>query len=271
MAPNSAATVLHPDDDVPTGAVIEGFQAILPVSDDVCRQQIAANIARGLPEAIRVRQRLAIIANGPSARDVDLSELTCPTLAVNGSISLFEAQGIYPTYWACCDPQARVADLLPPYPPEDTIYFVASKCHPSVFDKLRYRSVRIWHLTDYPVAGKLNIATCSSITMSAAWLMYRRGYTDFEFYGWDGCFMDGQHHASDASSWGEPPLYINYGGKVVGEQVIGGRNFPTTRSWAAEAHNAQQFFSLAKYFDIGVKIHGDGMFKAAQEFMFNQE
>lgn len=260
---------------MPTGMVIEGFQAILPASDETCRQQIASSIERRLPEALPPRRRLAIIANGPSARDVDLAALTCPTLAVNGSINLFAAQGLAPTYWAACDPQAKVADLLPAWPPEDTIYLLASKCHSSVFSKLRFRSVRVWHLTDYPVENKTNIPTCSSITASAAWLMWRSaGFTDFDFYGWDACFMDSRHHASSEATVGEAPLNVIYGGKIVGKgedtHVIGGRSYPTTRTWAMEADNAEQFFSLAKYFNIGVTIHGDGMIRAAHDSMFNK-
>lgn len=260
MAPKPA--ILGYDDEIAPGTVITGFDAILPLDDTQCLAHIAASAARLLPEAVS-RKRLHVIANGPSALLADLENLY-PTLALNGSIKLFTDAGLAPTYWAGCDPQAVLADYLPDNPPESTVYFVASKAHPSVFNKLKDRDVRVWHLMDYPAPGRARIALASSVTMSAAWLMHRLGFTDFEFWGWDGCFMDGRHHASDASSWGDAPLHVNYGGKVVGDEVIGGRTFPTTRSWAAEAHCAEQFFQLAKYFDIGVTLHGDGMFKAAQ-------
>lgn len=257
--------MLAPGEPVPSGARIDGFKAILPASDETCRQQIASAMRRGLPEAVLQRRRMTIIANGPSARQVDLAAINHPTMAVNGSLKLFLEQGVVPHYWAACDPQALVADFLPDTPPLDTIYLVAAKCHPSVFDKLAHRQVRVWNLTDHKLDSRLNIPTCSSITMSAAWLAYRMGFTDFDFWGWDGCFMDGLHHASEAPTDAPPPLYVNYGGTVEGENVTGGRNYPTTVSWAMEAEDAGQFFQLARYFNIGVTIHGDGMFRAAQE------
>jgi hypothetical protein len=168
-----------------------------------------------------------------------------------------------------CDPQAIVADFLPEHPPRETIYLVASKCHPAVFEKLEKAgcNVRIWHLPDHPTPGKSHVALCSTITLCATWLMYRLGFTDFDYYGWDGCFMDGRHHAVGDADWGDPPLHLNYGGEIEGHEIVGGRTFATTRSWALEAEGAQQFFQLAKYFDIGVVLHGDGMFRYAKEFM----
>lgn len=95
--------------------------------------------------------------------------------------------------------------------------------------------------------------------------MHRMGFTDFEYYGWDGCFMDGRNHAASNNDTLAPTVHINYGGEVVDGEVVGGRIFATSRTWAAESHGVQQFYQLAKYFDIGVKLHGDGMFKCAIE------
>lgn len=249
--------------EIKPGTIISGFDIQVPASNDVCRHQIASSLRRGLPEAVS-RRPLIVVANGPSARGIDLRSLKHPTLALNGAIRLFLEQGLEPTYWACCDTQALVADFLPEHPPTKTAYFVASKCHPSVFDKLRGRDVLLWHVADHPAEGRQRIALCSSVTLSASWLMVSQGFTDFEYYGWDGCFMDGRNHAAHNNPTHAPELHINYGGKVVDGEVIGGRTFDTTKTWAAEAQGAEQFFQLAKYFDFTVKLHGDGMFKCAQ-------
>lgn len=256
--------VIGVGEDVPAGALIRGFDNIVPVGDDVRRSQIARNLKLGLPDAV-CRAHLTIIANGPSARDVDLRKIEGHTLAVNGALKLFLDKGLCPTYWIACDSQAQVADFLPENPPHNTTYLVAAKCHPSVFHKLRNNDVLVWHLSDDPAPGQHRVPVCTSVTISGAWLMYRMGFTDFEFWGWDGCFIDGRHHASSDTDWGAAPLHINYGGTQDGDRVIGGRNFATTRSWVAESNSAQQFFNLAEYFDIGVTIHGDGMIKAAQQ------
>lgn len=262
--------VIGPDDDIAPGTVIIGFDAILPCSVEVCRGNIADSIGSNLPEAVEKR-RLTVIANGPSARDVDLRRLHGPTLALNGAIGLFVEQGLAPTYWACCDPQGLVADFLPDNPPMETIYLVASKCHRRVFEKLRGRDVRLWHLKDHPAEGRARVALAPSITISASWLLHRMGFTDFDYWGWDGCFIDGHHHAAHAADWSHvEALLINFGGEVRGGEVLGGRTFATTKTWAAEKMGADQFFQLADYFGIGVTLHGDGMFRCAHEHMMNQ-
>ncbi len=253
-------------EEIPEGAVIE-FDYILPVDVETCRQNVSVNCARKIPDAIP-RRKLTIVANGPSSRNLDIWKIGGPILALNGAIKLFHDRGTWPTYWACCDPQELVADFLPERPPQETVYYVASKCHASVFQKLQNNIVRLWHVSDHKSEGRWHIAPSSSVTITACWLMNRLGFTDFEFWGWDGCFMDGKHHASNNDDWSSvPTLSLNYGGKIEGDKVIGGRTFTTTNTWAAEAKGAEQFFQLAEYFDIGIKINGDGMFACAQQFI----
>lgn len=260
---------MEPDAIAP-GTVIADFDIQVPLSDNICERQINESIARRLPEAVACR-RLSVIANGPSARDIDLHNIAFETLALNGAIMLFAEQGLAPTYWACCDPQEVVATLLPANPPKSTTYFVASKCHKAVFEKLKGCDVRVWHIADHPAQGRQRVALCSSITLSATWLMVRLGYNVFDFYGWDGCFMDGRDHAANGNPSMAPTAHINYGGVVQDGEVIGGRTFPTSRTWAAEAKGVEQLFQLAKYFGINIKIHGDGMFAAALKFSFSQD
>lgn len=270
MEPNPTPPVIGVGEDIAPGTIIAGFSAVLPCSDETCRANIAASLERGLPDALQ-RHGLYVIANGPSALAADLANLTLyPTLALNGAIKLFTDKGLAPTYWACCDPQELVADLLPDEPPLNTIYFVASKCHPAVFAKLKGRDVRLWHLMDYAADGRARVALASSITISASWFFHRLGFTDFEYHGWDGCFMGERHHAAESHAHSAQIITINYAGELVDGEVIGGRNFATTRSWALEANGATQFFQLANYFDIGVTIHGDGMFRATRDYMLQK-
>ncbi len=253
-------------EEIPQGSVIE-FDYLLPVDDETCRQQVSDNCARKLPDAIR-RRKLTIIANGPSAKKVDFSRIEGPILAVNGAINLFTDKGTWPAFWAACDPQEVVADLLPQRPPHETIYYVASVCHPAVFSKLKDHNVQLWHISDHAEKSRARLPPACSVTISATWMMHQLGYTDFEYWGWDGCLMEGLHHGSSDTEWDwdtTPLLHLNYGGKITDTEVVGGRTFTTTRSWAAEAKSAEQFFQLAEYFDIGVKINGDGMFACARE------
>lgn len=249
--------------DIEPGTEIIGFALQTPVVDELCRAQVASSLRRDLPDAI-CRRGLTVIANGPTAREVDLRMIQGDTLALNGALALFLKEGLAPTYWACCDPQALVADFLPYDPPTGTIYLVASKCHASVFEKLKGRDVRLWHIPDYPAEGRSHSVQASSVTISASWLMHHMGYTDFDYWGWDGCYFGSMHHATGGAADLPNSIKLTCHTKKDGV-VVDTRVFVTTKTWAAENHSAEYFFQLALYFDMAVTLHGNGMFRYFQQ------
>lgn len=217
------------------------FDLSFPVEDEAIRQQVAAALALGLPEADAAAiETLRVIANGPSALGAPLDG---PTMAVNGAIRLFTAKGLAPTFWACCDPQALVADFLD-IVPDETVYLVASKCHPAVFDRLKGRDVRLWHIEDVP--GRRNVPTASTVTLCAIALMRRLGWRRFETWGWDACFLDGMDHAS-----AQPIGKINLVTVTIGDKA-----FHTTPAWAVEAQDAWRQLAMADY---EVDVRGPGL------------
>lgn len=223
------------------------FAVHTPLSGPVLRSHAYHALSLGLPEATPLRGPLKIIANGPSAMSADTSG---ETLAVNGALKLF-ARGVGPTYWAACDPQEIVASFIPDNPPTNTIYLVASHCHPKVFEKLKGRDVRLWHV-DNPDTRDLTVdgvPTAVSITLVVMQLMGRMGYRRFETWGWDGCYLDGRDHAVGQA----------HSGDNITIRVGDHDTFDTTSTWAAEAQDAVMLLSMA---DFRVKINGLGMFKA---------
>lgn len=213
-------------------------------------------LSLGLPEVGVSPERdeaLTIIANGPTAR---LAPLKGPTLAVNGALRVFTDQGLAPTYWAACDPQALVADFLTEAP-EQTIYLIASSCHPAVFEALKGRKVWIWHTDDAStwdmVENRNPVMAVASITLSALDLMSKLGFRRFEMWGWDGCYVDGRSHATDQESISDRVTV-----------VMGGKTFATTKSWCNEAQCAKGYFDLVPY---DIRINGGGMFGAILEHL----
>lgn len=224
-------------------------QVAVPVVDaQTIQAQIEANLGLGLPEAdAEPIKRLTIVANGPSAAHAPLDG---PTLALNGALSLFTRQGLWPTYWAACDPQALVADFVDSAPVETT-YLVASKCHPSVFARLAGLDVRLWHIDDHDVQGRPAVKVATSVTSCVLGLMRRMGYRAFDIYGWDCCYTGRRHHAScdeDAPA-SERDVTVE----------VDGRLFSTQHAWALEATEAE--FILASS-DFDATIHGDGLVRA---------
>lgn len=222
------------------------FKARPPLPGGAIMANVRDATRRGLSWATDWPRDLTIIANGPTALHADLD---APVLAVNGAINLFGEVG--PTYWVAFDPQEGVADLLPADPPKNTIYFVASQCHPAVFDKLKGRDVRLWHVEHPDEQFRDAVPSAVSVTLMAMQLMARLGYRRFETWGWDGCYLDGRDHAAPQAR--DPSLVEDIRIRV-GDEV-----FETTTSWAAEAQDACALLALA---DFKVTIHGGGMIGA---------
>lgn len=240
-----------------TGAPAITFDVQTPLDDDAIRRNVLHALSLGLPEAKptlfpRSQPHLKVIATGPSARKAPLDG---PTLAVNNALKLFADQGKSPLYWAGCDPQPHLADFLKDAP-TNTTYLVASKCDPSVFEALKNRKVILWHIDDpcvWDVVQNRNpIMTACSITLTSFTLMRMLGFEAFETWGWDGCYMDGRHHANDQ---------IHVGNNV--EIVVGDKTFQSTTNWALEAQDAED-----KIVGLGhrVTIRGGGMIGAILKY-----
>jgi hypothetical protein len=228
--------------DLPT---IE-FEVKTPLDQRGLRSHVAWSTRQGLVEVHEGRLRddvVNIIANGPSALDAPLEGLTC---ALNGALKVFTEKGLAPTFWAGCDPQPLMVNFVKQAPAE-TVYLVASKCHKSVFNALKRRDVRLWHIDDtdgHPWA----VPTATSITLTAMSLFRRMGYQHFRLWGWDGCYLDGKDHANPQPHHGDPVTVW-----------VGDQPFRTTGTWALEAQDAVHQLRLGDYF---VSVEGPGMIGA---------
>lgn len=237
-------------------AVPVDFETYTPVADEGLRDNVRHALSLGLPELshrpIITRGRMDILANGPSANSRNGGAQYAPTIAVNGALSILDE---VPAFWAACDPQPLVADFLTPAACSDeTVYLVASKCHPSVFARLANRNVLLWHVyedaTADLTAGRETIGPGVSITLCALELAARLGATDIHTFGWDGCFMKGASHAGLGATL-SPTQEVEVG--------PGGPRFLTTHSWACELQDAHH---RLLGFPFPITVHGGGLFGA---------
>lgn len=227
------------------------------------KEQIASHVDHssrlGFEEAIP-RKQLIIIASGPSALNGQWPH-EGDTMALNGALGLMHSWGFNPTFWAACDPQELVVNFLKNIPPEVT-YFVASKCHPAVFERLRSRDARIFHVGDSP-GPMVPVRYGSSITLTALHLARLLGYTDIDVYGWDCCFLEGAHHACEAAAPRETTkVHIR---TAPDAPIL--REFTTTVEWANEVDQALGHIKELALWGVNVTVHGPGMVRAAIDFM----
>lgn len=225
------------------------FELITPLNEPAIRRHIQQSLSLGLREVVGEPETLTIVAGGPSALD---APLTGTTVALNGALqAVFNAQGVSPTYYAACDPQALVAGFLAE-PPSGTVYYIASKCHPAVFDALKDCDTRLWHVADYVPGG---IACAPSITLTALNLFAKLGWRRFEVWGWDCCYRDGRHHAGDQPHVGDDRTL-----------TVGDRVFQTTTTWAAETQDALYVLAMLEWLGCEIVIQGDSMVEAIRQF-----
>lgn len=227
------------------------------VIQDICvpDADLAGHVAHvltlGLPEVdLAGCGPLALVASGPSAEiPADM-----PAMAINGALALFDAA---PKFWIACDPQPIVCNFLRD-PPEGTIYLVASKCHPAVFDMLKGRDVRLWHVeedeTAHLLTGRPTIPCAVSVTLCAIELAARLGFGPIHTYGWDGCYLNGRDHAIAQEHYSDGDQGI----------LVGDVMFRSTRTWAAEGNDARVQLSHAIY---DVEVHGPGFFGALLRYL----
>lgn len=247
---------------------------LTPVSE--LEAHISTNEARGLPEAVPEPATAFLCASGPSlALDGPESFWAAhearpevPVIAVNGALGPLLARDVVPTFWAACDGAEKVADFLTEAPAE-TIYLVASRCHPKVFERLKGRHVRVWRLDDERRAHYSDCSTHSapayqsgacdcgglpsvqhaiSVTLCAQNLLRLMGFGRVECWGWDGNFdSDGAAYANGSRTAGSPQ-----------KLEVAGRAFATTNAWLAEMRDAEIQARNWKAMGYQLAVHGPG-------------
>lgn len=245
------------------------FEAKPPPSE-LSVANIRHALTLGLPDAhghLPKYDRVTIVANGPSARDFLAEPDVGIRCAVNGSIKLFREAARAPEYWIVCDPQELVLDFLDGPLPETTTYLVASKCHASVFERLRDRKVLLWHSPSADEMDALPRPCCVvfggvSVTLRALNLFRGMcGTKSFDVWGWDCAFSaDGAHHAV-AQPHQAASTYVTVEDET-GPVIFKDREgtwFHTTVSWAYETESAVEQLRSADY---KVRIYGPGLMAA---------
>jgi hypothetical protein len=213
---------------------------------------------RGVPYDSVNGGSLAICGNGPSLKTCELPSGPC--VALNGALQVLVERGIEPKYAICYDPSKENAEFFKKAP-KKTVYFIGSRCDRAVFDALKNRDVRVFHVYDSPemeavqqgVLKTRMVPGGSTVGLKALPLLAAIGYDHFELYGYDSCLSEsGEHHAT-RQEWND--------GQEVHDIEVGNRQFRATTWMAAQAQEALDQFDEQKLI-YTVNIHGDGMLKA---------
>lgn len=202
--------------------------------------------------------RIAVCGNGPSLKTIELPK-DIEYVALNGALQALIDRGITPKYAICYDPTEKNAEFFR-RAPKKTKYLIASRCDSSVFEALKGRDVRIFHIVDEPemaamqrgLINSIGITGGSTVGLKSLRLLNEIGYDQFELYGYDSCLMNGEHHAT-SQPWND--------GQGVHQVAVGDKEFLATVWMGAQAEEALQQFEVDRL-HYSVNIHGDGLLAA---------
>lgn len=192
--------------------------AATPVDESM--DNVRANVRRGLPwfhhtsilkdDNARPNVPVALVGGGPSIKETFVELIDFSTIMICGSSHdwVQEHSPRVPKYCVVCDPDPIAANYLK-NPNKDTRYFIASQCHPAVFDALTGHDVHMWH--SWPVGpadesvkqflnehtpGWIAVGGGCTVGLRAISMVLMMGFSDLHFFGFDSCLaISDDHHA----------------------------------------------------------------------------
>jgi uncharacterized Rossmann fold enzyme len=166
---------------------------------------------RQLPTLMKVAEHTKeaiLCGSGPSINEhldeiKKLQKAGHLVVAIKGAHDWLIERGVIPDMALAVDPLPRIADLYRK-PRYECIYFIASQCHPSVFDALEDHRVVVWNVhtksaqtywSDYFKRRKITdplyfVGGGSTSGLRGISLLFMLGYRKLHMFGFDSCLRD---------------------------------------------------------------------------------
>lgn len=229
--------------------------------DELVQENVRVNIRRPLPQVQPYQPNneiIGLVGGGPSLDIDEIRESGLKLVSMNNTHEWLLDHNIRPVAHVQVDARAH-NDRFIKRPQKKTKYLIGSQCHPSVFDALKGFETYIWHaistegeipiLKDHYFGSFFHILGGSTVMLRAFTLFRMLGFSKFEVFGFDSCYMDEKHHAYD-----QPENEEN--GRI--HLKVGGREF-TCAAWMYS--QAKDFINQTKAIGSGwdLNVHGDGL------------
>lgn len=243
---------------------------------DIVTKQVNENIRRGLPQ-VQPHQvnnnTVLLVCSGPSLKytEKELVRLYWEggkIVAVNGAYQWCIDHNLKPSAAIILDArdfnERFIAESVP-----GCKYFLASQCHPKLFDLCQDRETYIWHacsggdeehelLKKYYFDNVCPIDGGTTVGIRAISLMRMLGFQYFEIFGLDSCIMDGDHHAFDQPENKDKGIIVWLRPKGFDEKA---QRFICAPWHMKQAEDFQNL--IRKRGDLfKLNVHGDGLISA---------
>lgn len=203
-------------------------------------------------------RKIILCGGGPSLADSldeirQAREAGAVIVGMNGSAQWLRSQGILCNWMVMIDSREHNTKFLTLFPADE--YFIASQCHPAVFDTLKDQLVTIFHI-DIPNIGEYvyndgqsiqAVGGGSTVGLMSMALAYIQGHRDIHLYGYDSSFRDTGH------------AYPQDQADEIVEAVVCGRAFKTTAWMVTQTTQFQELAAQLRSMDCNITVHGDGL------------
>jgi len=206
---------------------------------------------------------IVLVGSGPSVKGeldsiLEQKKKGRLIIALKGAHDFLLENGIKPDWCVMLDPQEKIVNCVKLKEPEIT-YFIASQCHPKVFEVLKDNYVILWHaLSEIGekelLEGKVLLGGGTTTGLRTLNMIYSMGYRYAHLYGFDSCL--------DEEGYKRINIHAENGrdkpGKVI-DVWVGKKRFWTNPAMAAQATEFQKAMAVLR--GTKVNIHGDGLIR----------
>lgn len=232
-------------------------------SDQANGANIVSAKARGLPEltpALCANDgHFVVVGSGPSLPNF-IEEIRAeqaagrPICAVNGAYDFLVDHNIVPTFFLTVDPRPMPQNVTKPQP--ETIFLIASRANPELFDRLAGFNVMLWHSYGnleehaYYSDSRAVYGGASTSGLRAITIAYIIGFRNVAVYGLDSCLA-------------EDRLTKRFTGEHAGQVIdviVGNRTFYCNGAMAQQAKEVQEYPAFLEGLHLDFK--GDGLLAA---------
>lgn len=185
-----------------------GLNTLEPLILEHMRQSIALGLKQVRPFPPHMK-RTCLVGGGPSLKDTfgDLRQKYFEgqkIVAMNGSYNWLLERNIKPSAMVMVDCRPNNAKFIGPDVP-GCKWFIASQCHPEIFEKVKGRDVYIIHVAGTERQKKVldkyynkqyyGVIGGSTVMLRTIGLMRMLGNKYMNIYGFDGCYLNEEGHA----------------------------------------------------------------------------
>lgn len=225
-------------------------------------KHIKSALKRRLPELmpapVRHDGHMVLVGAGPSVSKYidsikEQRKAGRPIICIKGSHDWMVENDIPIDMCIAVDPQESQVRYFQKAQ-KNTVYALASQCHPKLFTHLKDCKILLWHAyskvgEEKYLKGRMCVLGGTTSGLRAMCIAYLLGFSRLEMYGFDSCSNTGvSGHTSH-----EKMLHVR----------VNDEDHFATPAMVKQAEEFQEMFKMLP--DLSVRIYGDGLIKSVME------